>query len=206
MAQSWKNAKTGDIIELGSYPFAADGQPQAIKWAVLGRSDEGLLALSVYGLEARCYHGHEQDITWRDCDLRRWLNQDFLRQAFSEAERGELMLTEVFNDGNEEYDTDGGEDTEDRVFVLSLYEFEEFCAGGELAVCLPSPYARERGMKHADSESEEQGAGGWWWLRTPGSEGDFALEVGGYGEVGEEGTPVHWSGGLVRPAIQLRLQ
>ena len=164
-----------------------------------------MLALSLYGLEVRGYHGREQDITWKDCDLRRWLNADFYETAFSEDERRQIMDTEVYNDGNEEFEIDGGEDTRDRLFALSLDEFEEFCADEDYAAAQPTPYARKTMQKYGDSEADEQGAGGWWWLRTPGSEEDFALEVGGYGEVGTEGTPVHWRGGLVRPALQLKL-
>ncbi|MDO5296450.1 MAG: DUF6273 domain-containing protein [bacterium] len=202
---TWQNAKRGDIIEFGCYPFAADGAVMPIKWIVLGRSEQGILVLSLYGLDVRRYHDKERDITWQDCDLRRWLNTDFIGKAFSDAERQLIAATEVYNDDNEEFATFGGADTQDYLFVLSLYEFEEFCAGELFSVAQPTPYARQRMLKYEDSEAEELEAGGWWWLRTPGSEEDFALEVGGYGEVGAEGTPVHWLGGLVRPALQLKL-
>lgn len=203
---SWHNAKRGEIIEFGRYPFGAGGEVQPIRWVVLGRSDCGLLALALYGLDVRSYHVKEDNITWQDCDLRRWLNADFCRCAFSEDELARIAETEVYNDDNEEFETYGGEDTRDRLFVLSVYEFDEFCAGEEYAAAQPTPYARRILEKYGDSETEEQDAGGWWWLRTPGSEEDFAMEVGGFGEVGAEGTPVQWSGGLVRPALQLKLE
>lgn len=203
---AWQRAKRGDIFEFGRYPFGEGGEVRPIRWVVLGRSDHGVLALSLYGLEVKSYHGRKQGITWKDCDLRRWLNGDFCRLAFNGDELPWIMETEVYNDGNEEFAVDGGEDTLDRLFALSLDEFEEFCADEVFAAAQPTPYARQTMLKCGDSEADEQGAGGWWWLRTPGSEEAFALEVGGYGEIGEEGTPVHWQGGLVRPALQLKAE
>ena len=47
--------------------------------------------------------------------------------------------------------------------------------------------------------------GSWWWLRSPGKDGDSAAEVDGIGYVAEYGDDVPNSGGGVRPALHLNL-
>ena len=199
----WDECKIGDIFEWGHYPQSAEGEIQPITWVVLGRSKKGILALAQYGLDSRPYNDREQPTSWATCELRRWLNGEFLEHAFTEEERQALMLTEVYNDDNEDYDTPAGEDTEDRVFLLSVDEAEEFCDSVAVAVCQPTAYALKNGVEVDNFEGQDLQAGCWWWLRSPGCDASFAMEMGAYGEIGEDGTPAHWWGGAVRPAIQL---
>lgn len=46
-----------------------------------------LFILSEYILDCKRYHGELTDITWRDCDLRKWLNNEFYNAAFSATEK-----------------------------------------------------------------------------------------------------------------------
>lgn len=200
--KKWKDVKVGDVVEYGRYSFGAEGDIKPLQWIVLGRSSQGILALSKYGIENLPYHNREEDITWEKCSLRRWLNQEFLKKAFDDKERAGLMVTEVYNDDNEEFDTPAGADTEDKVFLLSLDEFEEFCSEEGYDICEPTLWALKQGVEVA----KEEGAGCDWWLRTPGSEEDFVLTVGAYGEIGDEGVPVQWNSLAVRPAIQISLK
>ncbi|MEH6943015.1 DUF6273 domain-containing protein [Bacillus sp. JJ722] len=44
---------------------------------MLHNSGRELFILSEYILDCRRYQGESVDITWRDCDLRKWLNDEF---------------------------------------------------------------------------------------------------------------------------------
>ncbi|MBO4560058.1 MAG: hypothetical protein J5712_08270, partial [Lachnospiraceae bacterium] len=58
------------------------------------------------------------DDSWEHNPLRKWLNTDFLENAFSDSERS-LMRKTLINNADKE------NDTEDYVFLLSLSEVKE---------------------------------------------------------------------------------
>ena len=68
------------------------------------------------------YNEEWTDVTWETCTLRTWLNEDFYTTAFSKKERGYIAETLVKNEDNPEYGTVGGNDTRDKVFLLSIGE------------------------------------------------------------------------------------
>ena len=49
---------------------------QPIKWIVLEANENEALLISLYGLDCKEYDNHKDsnDITWENCDLRKWLN------------------------------------------------------------------------------------------------------------------------------------
>lgn len=59
------------------------------------------------------------DVTWETCTLRKWLNEDFLESGFSEEERDRILEQEIHAVDNEKYNVSGGNDTRDKVFLLS---------------------------------------------------------------------------------------
>ena len=75
--------KKGDIIEFGIYPQGADGSVLPIEWIVLDVNENEALLISRHGLDCKQYHHERTKITWEYCDLRKWLNNDFIRSAFS---------------------------------------------------------------------------------------------------------------------------
>ena len=72
--------------------------------------------MSEYILDCKRYHGEYVDMTWRDCDLRKWLNEAFYNTAFNAAEKGVVKTTHCTDNG------EGSPDTEDRVFLLGVAE------------------------------------------------------------------------------------
>lgn len=88
------------------------------------------------------YHEKRTGTVWAYCSLRQWLNTEFLNR-FRPEEKNRIIKTRLENQGNEDWDTDGGRDTEDYIFVLSKKECERIS---------------ER-FRKIDS---------YWWIRTPG--------------------------------------
>lgn len=73
-------------------------------------------------LDCQKYHASEVEITWENCDLRKWLYSSFYRNAFSEEEQNAIKVTTVENDKNEVHGTPGGNTTEDKVYIPSIKE------------------------------------------------------------------------------------
>lgn len=107
--------------------------PEPIEWEILCQDDNGYLLVSRYVLDVIRYNEYVGDesvlsITWETCTLRKWLNEDFLNSAFSKSEQ-ELIRNVILKNADNQYtskwlpETDsgkGGNDTEDRIFCLSL--------------------------------------------------------------------------------------
>ena len=113
---------------------------QPIKWIVLETNENEALLISLYGLDCKEYDNLKDpnDITWENCDLRKWLNDDFLKYAFSEEEIKRIKFSELKNDDNPECDTKGGNDTTDRIFCLSLNEVEQYFSSDDARKCRPT--------------------------------------------------------------------
>jgi hypothetical protein len=77
-----------DLIAFGSFPqSSASGVAEPIEWRVLDRAAGAVLLLSDRILECRRYHPEFVETTWRDSDLRAWLNSEFFRAAFGDDEK-----------------------------------------------------------------------------------------------------------------------
>ena len=168
------SAEIGSTVEFGHYEQngnSADG-PEPIEWYVLSKDENAntLLLLSVYGLDNVQYHKENKDITWAECDLREWLNSEsgFWGTAFSgeEKERIESTLCKTPAMDFPGCQTVGGDDTVDKIFLLSLDEFWDNGIGDndDWRNVSPTPYALSQG-----AWTDEWGYY-LWWLRTPGGE------------------------------------
>ena len=88
--------------------------------------DGKILAVSLYSLDCIPYNEEFTEVTWEDCSLRKWLNEDFYNAAFSISEKNLIPVVTLENDDHPMLHTDGGNDTEDKVFCLSLEETEKY--------------------------------------------------------------------------------
>ena len=137
--------KKGDWFKFGSYYQENSSRKTPIEWLVLKRSGTKALLISRYALDCKQYHHENADMTWENCDLRKWLNGEFLRNAFTAAEQKKIAVTKLANDSNAESGTCGGNSTEDRVFLLSLAEAESLFKDDAARKCAPTPYAVGKG-------------------------------------------------------------
>ena len=169
-----------ECMEFGTYPFEKDGSRRPIRWNVLKREGNKALLLSANGLDAKPYDEEWKEVTWETCTLRKWLNKEFFDTAFSPEEQRRIITTKVENPDNPEYKTPGGNDTEDKVFLLSISEAIKYLFRSERTAA-PTPYAIQNGAY--------KGYNGncWWWLRTPGYVPNCPASVhdgGGFDELG----------------------
>ena len=69
-----------------------------------------------------------KSVTWETCSLRKWLNDEFVNEAFSKKEQKYIPTVTVPAHKNPKYDTDPGKATKDKVFLLSAVEVKNILA------------------------------------------------------------------------------
>ena len=172
------DSAVGDTVTFGSYEQDNDvsNGSEPIEWVVLAHQDGRTLLLSRYGLNGIWYNTDRVEVTWEDCSLRRWLNTDFYNTAFDDIEKGQIVqMTNENPDGTAFWEAVGrtaessneGNNTQDNVFLLSLYEAQEY-----LGLTADSNLdCRTTATLYADSQGAySPGKECWWWLRSPGRE------------------------------------
>lgn len=175
---------------------------ESIEWIVLEDDGERKLLLSKYALDFRAFNTFYAHMTWETSSLRTWLNMYFLNVAFSSEEQEKIIRENVPADGNPQWDTPAGNDTLDKVFLLSIDEANRFFPDNDARKCAPTDYSIAQGAGVSGIMVGDR-ATGWWFLRSPGSSTNYAALVSGTGYVGTGGRNVNFEYG-VRPAIWLK--
>ena len=192
--------KVGKTIEFGNYPQDKDGTEKPIEWIVMKNEGNQVLLLSKYVLDAKPYNEEWEGVTWQTSDIRQWLNNEFYTTAFNKSEKAKIQTSLIKNEDNSEYGTSEGNDTEDKVFLLSEKEAETLFSDEEERIAKATEYAEKSGVY----VNKEKAA--WWWLRSPGDRSYNAAVVNKYGWVYRDGRSVDDSIDGVRPALHLNLQ
>ena len=173
---------------------------KAIEWIVMKNEGNQVLLLSKYVLDAKPYNNEEWgDVTWETSDIRQWLNNEFYTTAFNKAEKAKIQTSLTKNEDNSKYGTNGGNDTEDKVFLLSEKEAETLFSNDDERIAKVTGYAEKSGVY----VNEEKVA--WWWLRSPGRYSSSAAVVGSDGWVYGDGSIVSGAYDGVRPALHLNI-
>ena len=102
--------KTDDLYEMGGYT-----------WQVLEIRDGKALLITRDIIDARAFDNDGKTNIWSESSLRKWLNGEFY-SGFNAEEKSRILSTNVVNNDNPWYGTDGGQDTVDNVFLLSIEE------------------------------------------------------------------------------------
>ena len=96
-------------------------------WRVLMEQTNRCLVLCENTYDPTAYNEVKvpADTVWATCTLRRYLNNDFIAN-WSEEDCSRLTESILENPENYVFGTHGGSSTKDRVFLLSLEEYERF--------------------------------------------------------------------------------
>ena len=203
-----KNIKVGDTYTFGAYEQdnSTSNGKEAIEWTVLDKDGMSLLLISKQALDCQQYNTSYTDVTWESCSLRKWMNGTFLNKAFNAEEQAQIQNTTVSADKNPEYNTNPGNATTDKVFLLSINEVEKYFNSDEARKCAPTAYAKAQGAYTRDSYKTASGAATCcWWLRSPGVTQISAATVSLDGSVYYYGSSVDSVGYAVRPALWINL-
>ena len=205
----------GNYVTFGEYPQTTAGEDMTpIEWLVLARDGNKALLISRYGLDAQPYNKDYTSVTWETCTLRTWLNGTFYNKAFSSAEQAAILTTDVDNSKNQCYsgwNTSGGNNTQDKVFLLSYAEANKYFgvtydnSSNTKSRVAPTAYAIAHGTWTSSSNKTADGTdAGWWWLRSPGNYQDFAAVVDTDGSL--RNITVNYVSGSVCPALWVNIE
>ena len=194
------------LLAMGFGSFQYDDKKTPIKWIPLAKEDDRVLLITEMGIFAKSYNWAKDKVTWENCSLRKWLNNDFCNTAFTEEEKSRIITAKVKADKNPKYNSDPGKDTEDKIFLLSVHEAKEFFKTNEERTVKATPFAVRNGASVNEGKSPifKEGIGNsQWWLRTPGPDNKSACAVGYDGSLMTY--YVDYSGAVIRPAIWVRI-
>ncbi|MCR5661408.1 MAG: DUF6273 domain-containing protein [bacterium] len=200
----------GSYVTFGRYPQNNGDTPEPIEWLVLKNDGETALLLSKYALDCKPYHNKATEISWADCDLRKWLNGDFLRTAFTDEELGRISESKIESTAwcctGIWCDDSGIRDcsAHDKVFCLSREEADGHFNRNYFVLdcerlCRPTAYAVAHGaFKHNYNGCCR------YWLRDKVFETRNIFRVNAFGYICSS----EFLGGMiaVRPALRIKLQ
>lgn len=158
-----------------------------IEWLVLTQEGEKALLLTKDCIEERPFHKVLEPITWENCSLRSYLNGPWYEATFREEEKTKILTTKEDDADSRECGASGEYDSEDKVFLLSINEAEQYFY-----------YDHDR-IAEFNGESHE------WWLRSPDNAGCVAV-VRRDGRIYSVGWEVDSACGGIRPAIWIKLE
>lgn len=206
-----KEASAGDIVVFGFYEQDNNKSngTEAAEWLILEKGKDQALVISKYALDCREYHSEHGDsgVTWETSTLRQWLNGSFLNDTFSAEEKTLILEETVHADKNPKYSSDPGNDTLDKVFLLSISEAKNYFSSDSDRQCVPTLYAVAKGAYGGQEE------GTYWGLRTPGDNVQWMVltktcssaGVERDGSISYNGLGVAYDGVAIRPAIWIDL-
>lgn len=131
---------------------------EPIKWRVLHYENSEAFLLADAILDSQPYHSENEEIDWEKSSIRAWLNNEFINKAFSNEENKAINTVELINKDNSKYGTQGGKNTSDKLFLLSLSEVDETEESKEYGF-----WDKKTRKCKNDNFSEETY---FWWLRS----------------------------------------
>ena len=216
----WQNDTNGD----GTADKEDEKEP--IKWRVLSVDGDDAFLLADKGLDGKPYdYSLNTFVTWERCTIRSWLNgyakeennckkdytaDNFMGDAFSDLEKSAIKITNVVNEDNPIHGTEAGNDTLDKVYLLSLEEVTNTLYGFDSDYSKEEDGRRIENTEYAKAQGAEPSIGsvyegyGYWWLRTPGKSVSF-IDVLGNGRLNDVGLPPSIEQCALRPALHINL-
>ena len=190
---NYADKQKGDLFTLGRYPQGVNDEIEPIFWRVLRRDNDGLLVRAELSLDVKPYNDEYIEVTWADCSLRRWLNEEFYNSAFNDEERSLIKLSSI--------DNNFSPSTEDHLFLLSADEVKDLFRSDNRRKVKPTHYAINNGVYIDDYEYNVYIGNAWWWLRSSASKNNFASYISCSGDFSR--TPVNNNKVAVCPAFKL---
>lgn len=173
---------TYDCVWLGRYQRENANKNNPLKWRVLAVNGTDAFLWCEDEVADVNYHNTADDFTWETCDLRKWLNGEFYKNAFNATEKAAIRQYGVENLENPLTGTYAGRATLDYIYLLSVDEVINPRYGFSTNPSIQDD-ARKRNGRNC------------WWLRTPGTK----MYLCGMFMGGGEGIVYNGSGVVYKP-------
>lgn len=215
---------TWKCIEFGRYPQSEDNSKpgsyvtEPVRWRVLSLSGTTALLLADKVLD--CHPFVEgpvaaDKIDWKHSSLRQWMNTEMYDKMFTDEEKAAMLDCQIANVQNYYFGTDCGQDTQDKMFILSEQEtfstplakaygfLDDDGMDDPARRFVSSDYARAQGAWCSEEESALGNA--FWMLRSAGYSQQNVVYVCEYGYIYNRGINVRSVDAGVLPAIKIDL-
>jgi tetratricopeptide (TPR) repeat protein len=149
-------------------------------WIIVEKQQNKVLLVKSLPVNGFAYNNKSKSVTWENCSLRAYLNNEFFSEIFTDAMAQSIIETDISVPDTDKYNTIGGNPTTDKVFLLNADQFVQYQE-------LLSNYLRD------------------CWLINPGSTQSTAQFVS-YGEVMDYGYDVSNTNIYIRPALWLSIE
>ncbi len=160
----------GQHIFFGNYDQNNDPEDgkESIEWIVLDQNGNKLLVIANSILDVTNYSSAETS-DWESSELRTWLNDTFVKEAFSEDEQKSLIETKVSTPKNPvfEKETKKSKDTKDKVFIFSYAEAKKYFKENTDRVASGTYTVTKKGLEEKKGSANHSL---YWALRTPGND------------------------------------
>ena len=190
----------GDTFVFGKFQYSQERGKEPISWKILEKDHGKMLITTEYSLTTMQFSNSSSEICeWEKSSLRTWLNNDFIEQAFTDAERDLILQVQVKNEDTRFFHDGRGSDTYDRIFIPSYSEIQKYFGTDPKKLILEDGDEKRR-------KDPWFGGSTSWWLRTPGNYTNHLLWVEYNGEIdmqGAESTHMYLS---VRPMMVIDIQ
>lgn len=184
----------GRTVCFGKYANPEFSDPETLHWDVVDVREDKALLVSSEILAVSKYCLYQDDISWKNSMVRRFLNEEFLENAFTEQERDAILTTRIPTSDNPDYCVRTEEGTEDKIFILSVEEVlkylnpdkpedierkeHEFYGEEQRWYKMNTAFVdKEPSMDVYYEKDLDLLESCPWWLRTPGKENTYISTI-----------------------------
>ena len=233
-----EEAEIGDLVAIGTYDIVPNNEKQeALMWKVLDKKDGKLLVIADKLIDSFSFNYNPNkeninDVTWENCKIRQFLNNEFISMQMTEDEAKMIVTTHNENKACNEYlksiwnfkqepysemATQIHRDdvaTDDKVFLLSLEEVLKYFPGEEEPQAKEYPfselktsenrtaYVTKAVKENSKGYYDRETLGGVWMTRTLSDVDNKVVYISGSGEIYNYFTYVPL---FIRPAMWINV-
>lgn len=207
--KSLKDLKKGGYFEFGNYwQGASESEGKTpIEWVVASIKDNEALLISLYCVDCKQFNQEKLSPIWKDSDIRKWLNEYFINEAFFDDEKSFIVEKSIINK-NEILVEGGSDSTLDKIFLLSIDEVKEYFSTNENRMAAPTKYAVSHNAYQNTNYKTKEGKGTcYWWTRSIGNHfsNTHVAGVNYFGYIGFSGNIPTANNFAVRPAMWIKI-
>ncbi len=169
-----------EVVKFGNYYQNDAVQKEPIEWVVIEKTDEYVTLISKMILSEQDFNKkYVSTWTWLESDIRKWLNGEFLTEAFDDSEQQSII----------------SDDNGTKVFILTCKQASELMTQEQRAAKM-TKYAHSKGIFRDDC----------WWVCSRGysSADTIIVKPDGYLN-GDAYDRFSKNGCGVRPCIKIKL-
>ncbi|MBR1454086.1 MAG: hypothetical protein IJ593_05535, partial [Lachnospiraceae bacterium] len=190
-----------DDMWFGTYPQndTSGNQYEPIRWKIITQNENEALLIPEKIIDDQAYHNSSVNITWENSDIRSWLNNTFITNAFTNNQISTIIEKTIHTIGHQTYPD---MDTLEKVFLMSSGEVDGYASKMGSVTAQATEYAK---AKNDRALRVENGNSRWWLRNLYRNYEAYIVGFNGYLPWDRGVTYEKYSGG-VRPVLYVDLQ